>query len=158
MLEFLRSSTQVIRTKPSPRRPGNRMLARGTGSTRGNARGARNVAHAVEDARVRECPVRNGTTHDQRCRPVRDTFRDILAGEPSVLAGADGFCRLAKVERTGIEPVTSDLQIPDSEARLAQVKSANGKLCRLRAIESGDSGTRFGTRFWCASGTRASSR
>jgi hypothetical protein len=147
MLEFLRSSTQVIRTKPSPRRPGNKMVARETGSSRGNARGARNVAHAVEDTRVRECPVRNGTAHDQRRRPLRDTFRDILAGEPSVLAGADGFCRLAKMERTGIEPVTSDLQIPDYEPRLGQIRSVNVKLCRLREVEIGYSGTRFGTRF-----------
>jgi hypothetical protein len=52
------------------------------------------------------------------------------------------------MERTGIEPVTSGLQIPDFKARLGQVRSVNAMLCWLREVEIGYSGTRFGTRFW----------
>jgi hypothetical protein len=52
-----------------------------------------------------------------------------------------------EMERTRIEPVTSDLQIPGSEAKLGQVRSVKAKLCRLRQVELGYSGTRFGTRF-----------
>jgi hypothetical protein len=52
-----------------------------------------------------------------------------------------------KVERTGIEPVTSDLQVPGFEARLGQIRSVNAKLRWLREVEIGYSGTRFGTRF-----------
>jgi len=51
------------------------------------------------------------------------------------------------MERTGIEPVTSGLQIPGFEARLGQVRSVNAKLRWLREVEIGYSGTRFGTRF-----------
>jgi hypothetical protein len=53
------------------------------------------------------------------------------------------------VERTGIEPVTSDLQIPGFEARLGQIRSVNAMLRWLREVEIGYSGTRFGTRFRC---------
>jgi hypothetical protein len=52
------------------------------------------------------------------------------------------------MERTGIEPVASDLQIPDFKARLGQIRSVNAKLRWLREVEIGYSGTRFGTRFW----------
>jgi hypothetical protein len=55
------------------------------------------------------------------------------------------------MERTGIEPVTSDLQLPDFKARLGQIRSVNAKLRWLGEVESGYSGTRFGTRFWCPS-------
>ena len=55
------------------------------------------------------------------------------------------------VERTGIEPVTSGLEIPGYEARLGQIRSVNAKLCWLGEVEIGYSGTRFGTRFSCAS-------
>src|SRR6266508_6630543 len=55
------------------------------------------------------------------------------------------------MERTGIEPVTADLQIPGFEARLGQIRSVRAKLCWLGEVEIGYSGTRFGTRFWCAS-------
>jgi hypothetical protein len=58
----------------------------------------------------------------------------------------------AKVERTGIEPVTSDLQIPDFKPRLGQVRSVKAKLCWLGEVEIGYSGTQFGTRFSFASG------
>jgi hypothetical protein len=51
------------------------------------------------------------------------------------------------MERTGIEPVASDLQIPDFKARLGQIRSVNAKLRWLREVEIGYSGTRFGTRF-----------
>src|SRR5256885_13227971 len=51
------------------------------------------------------------------------------------------------MERTGIEPVTSDLQIPGFRARLGQIRSVNVKLRWLGAVEIGYSGTRFGTRF-----------
>jgi hypothetical protein len=54
---------------------------------------------------------------------------------------------LTRMERTGIEPVAFDLQIPDFKERLDQIRSVNAKLCRLREIEIGYSGTRFGTRF-----------
>src|SRR6266511_5086604 len=50
------------------------------------------------------------------------------------------------MERTGIEPVTSDLQIPGSAARLGQIRSVNAKLRWLGEVEIGYSGTRFGTR------------
>jgi hypothetical protein len=55
-----------------------------------------------------------------------------------------------RVERTGIEPVTSGLQIPDNSVRLGQIRSIKAKLRWLREVEIGYSGTRFGTRF-CAS-------
>ena len=51
------------------------------------------------------------------------------------------------MERTGIEPVTSGLQIPDNSVELGQIRSIKGKLCWLREVENGYSGTRFGTRF-----------
>jgi hypothetical protein len=51
------------------------------------------------------------------------------------------------MERTGIEPVTSDLQIPGFEARLGQIRLVNVKLRWLCEVEIGYSGTRFGTRF-----------
>jgi len=57
------------------------------------------------------------------------------------------------MERTGIEPVTSDLQIPGFEARLGQVRLVKAKLCWLGEVEIGYSGTRFGTRFSRASPT-----
>jgi hypothetical protein len=55
------------------------------------------------------------------------------------------------MERTGIEPVTSDLQIPGAEAKLGQIRSVKAKLRWLGEVEIGYSGTRFGTRFWCGS-------
>lgn len=55
------------------------------------------------------------------------------------------------MERTGIEPVTSDLQIPDNSVELGQIRSIKGK-CWLREVENGYSGTRFGTRFDVMSG------
>jgi hypothetical protein len=58
------------------------------------------------------------------------------------------------MERTGIEPVASDLQIPGSEARLGQVRSVNAMLRWLGEVEIGYSGTRFGTRLSCAFGIR----
>src|SRR6266496_1047194 len=39
------------------------------------------------------------------------------------------------MERTGIEPVTSGLQIPGSEARLGQIRSVKAKLRRLRELK-----------------------
>jgi SAM-dependent methyltransferase len=57
------------------------------------------------------------------------------------------------MERTGIEPVTSDLQIPGFEPRLGQIRSVNAMLRWLGEVEIGYSGTRFGTRFWCVSAT-----
>ncbi len=51
------------------------------------------------------------------------------------------------MERTGIEPVTSDLQIPGFDPRLGQIRSVNAKLRWLGEVEIGYSGTRFGTRF-----------
>jgi hypothetical protein len=54
---------------------------------------------------------------------------------------------LLPLERTGIEPVTSDLQIPGFEARLGQIRLVKAKLCWLGEVEIGCSGTRFGTRF-----------
>ena len=56
------------------------------------------------------------------------------------------------MERTGIEPVASDLQIPGSNVELGQIRSIKAMLRRLRSVEIGYSGTRFGTRFLpCAS-------
>ena len=55
------------------------------------------------------------------------------------------------MERTGIEPVTSDLQIPGFIVELGQIRSIKVKLRRLGAVEIGYSGTRFGTRSWCLS-------
>jgi hypothetical protein len=52
-------------------------------------------------------------------------------------------CCFFEMERTGIEPVTSDLQISGFEPRLGQVRSVNAKLRRLREVEIGYSGTRF---------------
>jgi hypothetical protein len=57
------------------------------------------------------------------------------------------------MERTGIEPVTSDLQIPGFEARLGQIRSVRAKLRWLREVKIGYSGTRFGTRFLVCVGT-----
>ncbi len=54
---------------------------------------------------------------------------------------------LLPLERTGIEPVTSDLQIPGSSVELGQVRSITAKLRWLGAVKIGYSGTRFGTRF-----------
>src|SRR6266511_4240500 len=51
------------------------------------------------------------------------------------------------VERTGIEPVASDLQIPGFEARLGQIRSVKAKLCWFDAVEIRYSGTPFGTCF-----------
>jgi hypothetical protein len=65
------------------------------------------------------------------------------------LAAIGAHLQPLRVERTGIEPVTSDLQIPGFSVELGQVGSVNAMLCRLRAIEIGYSGTRFGTRFVC---------
>jgi hypothetical protein len=59
------------------------------------------------------------------------------------------------MERTGIEPVTSDLQIPGFEARLGQIRLVNVKLRWLCEVEIGYSGTRFGTRFSCGSAADA---
>ena len=43
-----------------------------------------------------------------------------------VLATRDAMFVPDLAERTGIEPVTSDLQIPGSEPRLGQIRSVNG--------------------------------
>jgi hypothetical protein len=51
------------------------------------------------------------------------------------------------MERTGIEPVTSDLQKPGFSAELGQVRLIKAKLRWLGEVEIGYSGTRFGTRF-----------
>jgi hypothetical protein len=52
-----------------------------------------------------------------------------------------GACLLLlRVERTGIEPVTSDLQIPGFEPRLGQVRSVNAMLRWLCEVEIGYSG------------------
>src|SRR3954451_17966327 len=61
-------------------------------------------------------------------------------------AGYGGSLRSA-VERAGIEPATSGLQIPGFEPRLGQVRSVNAILRWLGEVEIGYSGTRFGTRF-----------
>jgi hypothetical protein len=58
------------------------------------------------------------------------------------------------VERTGIEPVTSGLQIPGFSVELGQIRSIKTKLRRLRAIGIGYSGTRLGTRFWMSASHR----
>jgi hypothetical protein len=54
---------------------------------------------------------------------------------------------LTRMERTGIEPVATDLQIPGFEARLGQIRSVKAKLCWLAEVDIGYSGTRVGTRF-----------
>jgi hypothetical protein len=65
-----------------------------------------------------------------------------------VLLDRDRSCiSFFEMERTGIEPVTSDLQIPGYESRLGQIRSIKAKLCWLGGIEIGYSGTRCGTRF-----------
>ena len=51
------------------------------------------------------------------------------------------------MERTGIEPVASDLQIPGFSVELGQIRSVRSKLRWFGAVEIGYSGTRFGTRF-----------
>jgi hypothetical protein len=63
-------------------------------------------------------------------------------------------CDEHEMERTGIEPVASDLQIPGYEARLSQIRSVSVKLCWLGEVEIGYSGTRFGTRFLVCLRTR----
>src|SRR4051794_7236060 len=57
------------------------------------------------------------------------------------------FGSLLRMERTGIEPVASDLQIPGSTVELGQVRLIKAKLCWLGEVEIGYPGTRFGTRF-----------
>jgi hypothetical protein len=52
---------------------------------------------------------------------------------------------MSEMERTGIEPVTSDLQIPGFEARLGQIRLVKAKLCWLGEVAIGYSGTRFVT-------------
>jgi hypothetical protein len=54
-------------------------------------------------------------------------------------------CAMSVMERPGIEPVTSGLQIPGFEPRLGQVRSVKAKLRWLGEVEIGYSGTRFGT-------------
>ena len=54
---------------------------------------------------------------------------------------------LLLMERTGIEPVASDLQIPGSSVELGQIRSVNAKLRWVGEAEIRYSGTRFGTRF-----------
>jgi hypothetical protein len=73
--------------------------------------------------------------------------RSVDSSRPRVLL-------LLRMERTGIEPVTSDLQIPDFKPRLGEVRSVQAKLRWLGEVEIGYSGTRFGTRF-CVCGARA---
>jgi hypothetical protein len=51
------------------------------------------------------------------------------------------------MERTGIEPVTSDLQIPGFSVELGQVRLINAKLCWFCEAGIGYSGTRFGGSF-----------
>src|SRR6266511_4041110 len=60
------------------------------------------------------------------------------------------------MERTGIEPVTSDLQIPGYEPRLGQIRSVKAKVRWLGEVEIGYSGTRVGTRFSASRGGAAS--
>jgi hypothetical protein len=55
-----------------------------------------------------------------------------------------------KMERTGIEPVTSGLQIPGINVELGQITSIKAKLRWFDAIEIRYSGTRFGTRFFAS--------
>ena len=59
------------------------------------------------------------------------------------------------MERTGIEPVASDLQIPESGVELGQVGLIKAKLWWLGEVGSGYPGTRFGTRFDVVSGNTA---
>jgi hypothetical protein len=75
--------------------------------------------------------------------------REVYASKDSASIGPD-LCLLLRMERTGIEPVTSGLQIPGFEARFGQIRLVNVKLPWLCEVEIGYSGTRFGTRFWCA--------
>ena len=72
------------------------------------------------------------TTHDGSCSSDN--------GRPRV-------CSLFEMERTGIEPVASDLQIPGFSVELGQIRSVRSKLRWFGAVEIGYSGTRFGTRF-----------
>jgi hypothetical protein len=51
------------------------------------------------------------------------------------------------MERTGIEPVTSDLQNPGFTVELGQMRLIKAKLRQLGGVEIGYSGTRFGTPF-----------
>src|SRR4051812_46185215 len=63
------------------------------------------------------------------------------------------------MERTGIESVTSDLQIPGFKGELGQIGLFKAKLGWLGEIGIGYSGTRFGIRFDVVSGnTRRGSR
>jgi hypothetical protein len=70
-----------------------------------------------------------------------------LAGTPLAQLAQiqNALARATLMERTGIEPVTSGLQIPDFKPRLGQIRLVKAKLRWLGEVEIGYSGTRFGT-------------
>jgi hypothetical protein len=75
---------------------------------------------------------------------ARDSIRDISASKPHIRTVIDCVCCFVEMERTGIEPVASDLQIPGSEPRLDQMRSVNAMLRWLGEVEVGYSGTGSG--------------